>query len=211
MKDGKITLWPAILAFGAFIFLAIMYVQAEPVGGNVSQIGSPQRYTLQNISTAISAQAGNSTELLVNGNRVTKFWQGYYGNVTGNIMLGTADGSNLYTWGAGLVTGEIYASRNNSRINWTSVGCANTTQVQNEDTFLDANPLFSRDSVNQTFNFTTHPSFEIGGRVVVGCRSTPVNGDPGSASDFWNVFLTDNGTSVTTIDDITIYSTMIDP
>jgi len=184
---------------------------ADPVGGNVTQVSPSQRMIIQNSSTSINAMAGNMTELQVNGQRVTKYWQGFYGNVSGNLMLGTPDGANLYNWGQGAVSGEIYASRNSSRINWTAVGCPNTTQVQNEDTYLDANPLFSRDSLNQTFNFTTHPSFEIGGRAVAGCRSTPVNGNPGVATDFWNVFLTDNGTSLTTIDDISIYAAVIDP
>ncbi len=203
-------LLPAVLALLALLLFTGANVLAEPVGANVSQIGSPSRVIVQNISTAMNATAGNITELSINGQRVTKYWQGYFGNVSGSIILGTASGFNLYQW-SGTVTGEIYASRNDSRINWTGVRCGSIEQVASEDVYLDANSRETADSLNMTFNYTSHPTLVLAGNTISGCRSTPVNGTSSLATGYWNAFLTDNGTnSGAADDDIIIYTSIID-
>jgi hypothetical protein len=42
------------------------------------------------------AQAGNVTALVANTTLVTKTWQGYYGNVTGKIVLGNANNKSPF-------------------------------------------------------------------------------------------------------------------
>ncbi|MEK6968656.1 MAG: hypothetical protein AABX51_08605 [Nanoarchaeota archaeon] len=203
-----IKFWP----FAVVFLVALAYAaQAEPVGANATKVGNSQRAGLYNTSLSVPAQAGNVTEVLVVSNSVTKHWQGYFGNVTGSIILANAAGNNLYQWPMGIVRGEIFASRNSSRINWTGVNCAAQGNVVNEDAYVNASPTIDLDSVNQTFNYTTHPTFQISSNTLTGCPSTPVNGSSATAAGFWNVFLTDNGTDpVSSIDDISIYATLID-
>jgi len=157
----------------------------------------------------VDAQAGNVTELNIVGSSVTRYWQGYYGNISGSIILGTSSGFNLYEWAEASPRGEIYASRNDTGISWPDVGCANDSQVANEDGFIGADSILTVDSVNNTFNYTTHPAFTIGGRDVSGCRSVSVNGT-GTGNIFWETLLVDNGTSIEAHDDIIIYTGLID-
>ncbi len=199
-----------LLIVALMLLAAPAVVQAtEPLGANVSQIGSASRFVASNTSTAINATAGNVTELLITADMITRHWQGFYGNVTGNIVLGNAAGNSLYTWPGGTVTGEIFAARNGTGISWAGVGCANFSQVENEDAFVNASSKVDTDSINYTFNYTTHPSFSIGTRSVSGCRSTPVNGTTQTSAGFWNALLVDNQTGIME-DDIIIYTAIID-
>ncbi len=191
------------------IALLFMRVVAEPLGANATVIGNSERGALSNVTVGINATAGNVTELLLNGDQVTKYWQGFFGNVSGDIVLGNGAGQSLYRWASGTINGEIYASRNATRISWADVGCANWSQVKNEDAFINASSIDDTDSVNHTFNYTSHPSFQIGSRSISGCRSTPVNGSSALTNGYWNALLVDNQTAVME-DDIVIYTAIID-
>lgn len=204
--------WSSLLLIVIMVTMTttiIRTTQAEPFGANVSVLSSSRR----NVSTTgqVEAVAGNVTELNINAASVTKHWQGYYGNVSGNIQLGDSNGYNLYSWQSASPRGEIFASRSNSLINWTGVGCANSAQIINEDAFVGAHPGQSVDSVNKTFNYTGHPAFSIGARGISGCRSVSVFGS-GEGNVFWESILIDNGTDLAgSSDDILLYTGLIDP
>ncbi|MEK6968657.1 MAG: hypothetical protein AABX51_08610 [Nanoarchaeota archaeon] len=207
MNEKKWSL--VLIAIGMMMIVITMkYAKAEPNGANLSVLNS-SRMNLSNMGAAVQAQAGNVTELNIVGTSITKYWQGYFGNITGTIMLGDANGKNLYQWALASPRGEIYAARNGSGISWANVGCANSSQVENEDNFIGANPAETIDSVNKTFSYTTHPSFAIAGRGINGCRSVSVNGT-GNGDLFWEALLIDNGSQVAMYDDILIYTGLID-
>ena len=106
-------------------------------------------------------------------------------------------------------TSSIRSSGINFRSSSITSPCGSITHIINEDAFLDADPRQTADSLNQTFNSTGHPAFNLGATSLSGCRSTAV---PGSGSDFWNAFLADNGTDAgSAADDIMIYTAIIDP
>ena len=119
---------------------------------------------------SVPALAGNVTRLTINSDQVTKNWQGYYGEVTGRIVLDDADNQSLYAWTLVDPRGEVYATRNATVINWTNTNivCANlTNSITREEGEMNTNsevspPFFqARDGVNETFNLTTHPAFYV--------------------------------------------------
>ena len=128
---------------------------------------------------SVPAYAGNVTRLTITSDQKTKNWQGYYGEVTGRIVLDDAANQSLYAWTLVDPRGEVYATRNSSSVNWTNTnilccwdGINNDTVTDNRtcltreeaemNTDSEADPgLNARDGVNETFNLTTHPAFFV--------------------------------------------------
>lgn len=116
-------------------------------------------------SKYIQAEAGNVSELRMNVSSVTRGWQGYYGNISGVIVLDDSLNNTMYSWELADPEGEIYAARNSS-INWneSNIICANITHVETEETRLNFNLGTGQDidGINETFSYATHPSFVVG-------------------------------------------------
>jgi predicted lipoprotein with Yx(FWY)xxD motif len=93
-------------------------------------------------------------------------WKAYVGNITGSLRLDDSAGNTIYQWSLGdsVVTGEIYASRSSS-ITWSSTNCSNATTILNEQTALGMNAS-AVDSIQNTFNETTHPGLLVAGRGI---------------------------------------------
>ncbi|MBN1156161.1 hypothetical protein JXA85_00960 [Candidatus Woesearchaeota archaeon] len=155
----------AILLFG--LVLASFVVLAGPA--NITELKKldSQRATISATAETDDALAGNVTELLVNMTSITNGWQGYYGNITGEIVLDDASSNSMYTWSI-TTSGEIYATRNTS-LNWSAgnILCANETAATTENTriFGSANAGDS-DNVTQTFSRATHPAIITNGNTL---------------------------------------------
>ncbi len=112
--------------------------QVTPEGPDTINVTSSQRGPENRTGVAVVAQAGNVTGLKVSGTRITQAWQGYYGNVTGDIVLDDSAGFRFYNWQVANPRGEIFAS-NGTVDNWLSVYCLDTDQNegygQNESNF----------------------------------------------------------------------------
>jgi len=106
-----------------FVYLNLM-MAIQPFGANYTEINSTTAPV--DPPQSIQAQAGNVTELNIDGYSTTQTWQGYFGNVTGTIMLGDGSDNVMYNWSLSSPEGEIYASVNDS-ISWGSVMCFNFT------------------------------------------------------------------------------------
>jgi len=143
---------------------------------------------------SVNAQAGNITKMNINATVVTKTWQGYYGNVTGKIVLDSADNKSMYEWDIVSPEGEIYAA-NESMSEWNGIKCLNYSASypelnlsgleQNLDCRGDA------DCVNETFTSKNHPGFYVGSTHIAAdtCWSTQSFVDDGSSQNFYEALL----------------------
>jgi hypothetical protein len=176
---------------------------AIPFGSNVTSfsnetapVSTPDSY---------AAIAGNVTEINLNGTSVTQSWQGYFGNVTGTIVLGDGSNNQLYNWSDASPKGEVYASVNDS-INWYGVQCFNfsaagtfaddsaniggTSQFGLNLTQLEAQyniPYDVSDSVNNTFPLSgagNHVTFYTGHLQFTDgtCQSTRLFSNSGQST-----------------------------
>jgi hypothetical protein len=178
--------------FILFCFLAIKDIKADPTGATMTP-GNSSRGSNPNVQTA-NAQAGNVTQLNIDQTRITDIWQGFFGNVSGRIVLQNSGGNSFYDWSSSQVTGEVYATRNTIS-SWSNINCTNSTQWQIEESSLSiANT--STDGINETFNATSHPAFMVGNNALLGCRSTRPYNSTGQAGQFWNVLLNSDITNV---------------
>lgn len=80
------------------------------------------------------AIAGNVTEITVTAYSITQSWQGYFGNVSGTIMLADSSDNVMYNWSLAEPEGEIYATNASATLDWTNIQCFNFTAA---GTFAD--------------------------------------------------------------------------
>jgi hypothetical protein len=145
----------------------------------------------------ISAIAGNVSELNFEANTSTSTWQGYFGNVTGTVVLGNANNKTMYNWNLASPAGQIYATRLATVPTWSSIQCASSVQVNDEDAELGVNQSRDQDSVNNTFlNTVSFDSFYVGNVSIApspSCYATNLNGASGTpSSSFAEVLLHDS-------------------
>jgi hypothetical protein len=95
------------------------------MGMNVTEISS----TSQNATApgSLDAYAGNITNIMIpQGFGTTQAWAGYFGNVSGAIMLADSGDNVMYNWSLSSPEGEVFASTNNSIV-WNHIQCFNLT------------------------------------------------------------------------------------
>lgn len=114
------------IAFLIFLVNASLVLAVEPFGATVNPTVPSDRAEADS-ATSVPAVAGNVTELSISGYSITQSWQGYYGNVTGTIMLADSGDNVMYNWSLASPEGEVYASTNGSGILWNYVQCLNFT------------------------------------------------------------------------------------
>ncbi len=110
------------------IFILIIISSAieanpDPSGAEVIEYRSERGVSAS--PNAYSAYAGNVSEVRLSGDTITQAWQGFYGNVSGTIVLQDAANNSLYDWSTGSPSGEVYAT--NGTVSWTNIQCFNMT------------------------------------------------------------------------------------
>jgi hypothetical protein len=182
--------------------ISVVEVLATPMGPSSITPLSSSRYPISGASN-FSAIAGNVTEINFEANSVTSVWQGYFGNISGNIKLGNALNQTLYDWGAASPNGEIYATRSSTTPVWGSIRCANSSELDSEDIALSVNSAIEKDSVNNTFlNVTSFNAFMTGGQNInttQNCYAVNLHDQTGNPSaNFQEVILHDGSRLVYT-------------
>jgi hypothetical protein len=191
--------WLTILLLGAISASIALALPSGPA--SYTGLGSSS-YSIPGAAN-ISAIAGNVSELNFVANTITDTWQGYFGNVTGTIVLGNVNNQSLYNWNMTSPAGQIYATRVSSVPAWSSIRCADQTEIDAEDTALGVNQSIDQDSVNKTFlNTTSFNSFFVGGvniNTTQNCRVTYLNDENGvPSSTFAEVLLSDTSNLIYT-------------
>jgi hypothetical protein len=150
-----------MLALAIFAMAVTVLVHADPSAPSSATVVQSSGRDLSELSPqAVDAQGGNVTEININALTVTTSWQGYYGDVTGTVILQDANNNTFYNWSLTSYSGRVFATRS-STITWSAVNCTNATARATEETYLGQTSADS-DSVTNTYNLTTHPSFQVG-------------------------------------------------
>ncbi|MFW6233608.1 MAG: hypothetical protein ACOC3Z_03020 [Nanoarchaeota archaeon] len=188
------------------IFATFNFVSSNPLEvSNITEINS-SRPSAQN-PDSVEAEAGYVTELSVFGYSNTRSWQGYYGNVTGSLILSDASRNTMYNWSVLSPRGQIYSSTNSS-IQWQNTQCFNYTAAGNfsDDTAnagstslygtnltqLESRfniPYDAADGVNETFIYSGasgHVPFYVGNLEFSQgeCKSTRIYGSGGTQNQY---------------------------
>jgi len=88
-------------------------------------------------------------------------WKAFIGWVNGEFTLQDAGGSTIYDWSMTVTNGRVYATRSSSSPSWSSIECANTSVIEQENTNMNLTNTY--DNITATFDGVNHSSFWVGG------------------------------------------------
>ena len=217
MKGELISKVFAYVTLGFVLIFALYYASGAevPLGAQSITEGQDSTINLSNYpAQSHNAFAGNITELNITGRSQTKHWQGYYGEITGTIVLDDADNWTMYDWPVAEPTGEIYATPNASTPTWQTIRCfnysGNYTQSANGDlyfweTFFNMT-YNGADGINETFDSQNHITFAVGDVTI------PASTCPNTYTHVNDVYQTDKFVEVLLTDQngVLIFSTIIE-
>ncbi len=148
------------------------FIRALPAGPIVNYISNTTSATVS-VNRSVDAK-GTITTITLSASQQDYKWKAYVGNVTGKLALDDANGKSIYDWalgGTGAI-GEVYVSRASS-VNWNNVSCVNQSVLDSEQTAMGMIGS-SPDSINSTFNYTSHKTFKVATVNITtsSCRST---------------------------------------
>jgi hypothetical protein len=201
MKSKMIIIALAVSLSLLLIMESTLGVVSPPT--SLTQVASSRRDLSTLANQNVNAQAGNVTQLSITALSVTKTWQGYYGNISGAIVLQNSNNKTFYNWTMASASGKIFASRASNAV-FTAVNCTNSTQRGTEETALGV-VTGDADSVASTFSGNTHPAFSVGTQSITAnqCNATNAFGSTGpQAANFFQVLLSDSSSN-------TIYTTIL--
>ena len=176
---------------------------------NITVVANLSKQTAaQGTASSDDAEGGYITEMDLEGISQTVKWQGYYGDITGDIRLADASGYYMYTWDWDSSTGgAVFAVARSTMPNFGVVGTHDITEAE-ADTALTSDDTWSAtgaDSVTLTFDTDDDNSaeFYVAGNTVaeIDRNAMYTLETLGSPSDFEEVLLTDRET-VDTVDDM---------
>ncbi|MGB9748530.1 MAG: hypothetical protein ACP5OZ_05170 [Candidatus Woesearchaeota archaeon] len=131
---------------------------------------------------------GTITTMVLNFTQQNLRWKAYVGNISGKYALQDSSNYMIYEWNFSSDSGEIYATRASSTPTWTSVACAQQSDIDSEDSALN-HASSNSDTINKTFPYQIHKAFAVGAVPINqnACRSTatfinnaPQSMDPGT-------------------------------
>lgn len=205
MKQDK--LLKIMLATFILLTLSVIVV-SDKLPANPQIISNITETIAPRPQLSINTTGGSFTTLVLNASQQNYKWKAYVGNATGKLTLQDQTNYSIYNWQMSTITGNIYVSRNTT-IDWSSLACANSTTLENEDSLLniDSSKL---DSINMTFNSSVHKQFYAAAHKINQSTcpsiSTFINGQSqtnGSNNKFQEVLLKDNN-------GILLYTTIIE-
>lgn len=174
--------------------------------------GTPAGPTITYVSNETSTTAGVGTNTTLPGGYIAimnldslqqnTHWKGFVGNISGAFALADSTGYSLYEWAVATFTGEVYAARTGSNLNWDGLVCANLGNVTAEEAELDHNAANTPyDSINLTFfELNSHTAFSVGDNSIGAntCNWSNrlfVNGSASPAGNFEEILLWDNNSN----------------
>lgn len=165
MKTNRIgkQLWKPMLIV-VILMAAVFSVLADPSGTTISNNSTDPGATITPDNR--TDPGGTITTMQLDATQQNQQWKAYIGNMTGTLTLDDSNSQTIFSWDlpASSITGEVYASRTNS-ISWGDVNCSEQSIIDTEHTALGISSG-AVDSINATFNETTHNAIITGGRTI---------------------------------------------
>lgn len=173
----------------------------QPSGANLEYITNLTKNTSE--GTEISSAGGHIHVMNIQASQQNPYWKAYVGNITGELTLKDSQDHSIFNWPLDAAVGKIFASRHND-INWNQIRCAETSEIQSEDTTLgyDSQKEYS---INRTFNNFLHSEFYVFFTLIQentcpAVRLNTINEE--NSEDFEEIIITDNNSKI-------IYSSII--
>lgn len=177
----------------ALIMVAAAVFAAEP--------HAPQEVIIianhsQNITpgSLLNTSGGTITEMNLTATTQNYRWKGFVGNISGSLALLDSSSNALKTWPMSTITGEIYATRNSTALDWINIQCADNSIITAEETNLSITAS-SVDSIRNTFDTKVHDAFYVGYAEIAEntCNTTALNVNNTEQSTYFQEVLLSDG------------------
>ena len=186
-KTSNLTL--AVLSIMLVTFLGAQIAIAAPTAANV-QAGTPEAYSPSTTPGQVSIYGGNVTQVNVSSVQVTDKWVGFWGEVSGSIVLADSAGNYFYEWTISDPTGGVVYACNNTVNDWSTLSALYASSG-----YLPSFLLEGTDSFNNTFTAQetfTSPSISI---ASVNYTTTWQGGSKGTTFKTYALYA-DNGATL---------------
>jgi len=160
MEEKRVLLFLLLYIISLSFFSALAL--GAPISPDLLNATSSSRRE-DSLALNTTANAGNVTGLDIHITWTTQSWQGYFGNVSGTIVLDDSGNKSMYAWQDASPLGEIYAVRSSGSVGWADISCADLSEVISEETALNIAPS-AKDGINETFNKSSAADFYIGSK-----------------------------------------------
>ena len=149
------------LFLGLLLALGLAFAIQPAEGWNAGAQGKYSSSANANVTT----EGGNVTPLNLTGNVSTEKWAGYWGNVSGNIVL--SPGTDMfYTWAWTSGDGEVCAIADSSGFDWSSVQAIAAATIDTIWGFVGA------DTDSATSTLTSACNLDVATSSVTGVGTT---------------------------------------
>ena len=181
----------AVMVAAVFAMTVPMVSAAvNPSGATVAQNGTDSTKPTTAGETD-DATGGYVTGLNISGESQSSKWQGYYGNVSGKIVLMDGDSDSMFNWTVDTPHGEVLACSDTSIPGWNTLFAGTAGNLDTACSYT------SSDEDSATATFTGGPSNVIvAGQTISAHYATTLPG----ASGYYTHLLTDASGSTTWTD-----------
>jgi len=186
-----------------FAFLGIIIVTSlvsavDPYGPDNLNVISNETKTSPS-AQMVNISGGRIATLNLSATVQNTRWKAFVGNVTGKFTLDDSSGSTIFDWTISTLTGRVYATRNSTSVEWSSIACSSVANLEQEN--YDMNHTNSYDNITATFNTTasaTHEAFYVGSTLISANSCPTLNAYSNSVADdnYWEEMALYDNTNV---------------
>lgn len=154
MNKGLMLAAFAVLLFGtAFAAMA----------GASTQEGTQGKYVYSGNPGNVTTEGGNVTDVNVSSNSSTEKWAGFYGNVSGNLLLSKNVGAALYTWSWTPTAGGSVCVSENGAFTWGGLVAAIANNIDTDWSFTTTDADSATNTLTTTCAMYINPQGALSG------------------------------------------------
>ncbi|MFH1642755.1 MAG: hypothetical protein ABIC04_07720 [Nanoarchaeota archaeon] len=202
------------------IIIVTSVVYAIPVGPTVTYRSNTTKSvaapTVVNYTGSGDKAGGYIFTINLSSNQQNSRWKAFVGNVSGTLVLADANDYSIYDWSISTsLTGEVYATRASSTVNWSTIKCAFANATIWEERLINHTTNVN-DNISTTFSSKTNSEFDVG-IVTINAYSCPtinlfVNGSAATNDQFEEILLYDGrnySLNLTSVADLTGFGNIV--
>jgi len=152
--------WLVLVLFGVLLFGSVF----AAAGPDDISAGTQGRYTTTPLNENVTTEGGNVTDVNLTSNASTEKWVGFYGNVSGNLLLSKGTGAALYVWTWSPTNmSKVCVSLNAAWTYWSALASPTTATM---DTLFGFTTAADADTITKTLVTTCSQTYTASGAVT---------------------------------------------
>ncbi len=152
-----------VLGFLFLVFGFFGLVGAAPTGPEFLNVTSNETWSGPNTGEIVNISGGYVSGMNVSATFQNPHWKAFVGWIDGEFTLDDSSGSSIYDWSLPTISGQVYATRNVSAVDWGNIGCASAGEILSEDVAMEH---AGEDNISSTFDGTNSGTYVVAGTSI---------------------------------------------